>query len=225
MHLHREESYSLPGNATVEDIIESESKRRTFWLLESTRCPTLHFKLDWSLNVLGQEHLYAEYSAAYPFAIKDITTLLPSSENDFAFGLVPPQRPALADSQAAYDHPELLSLPSTSLFATVVQAHNLWGQVARRAGRAARSERRKDDSIGNKPWEHHSEYLKLTLTLKSWEENMPPQHRWSEWNFRGYKAKFLGRAYLSEVIVTRLSNIIIRRVYLHEYVNDPISML
>jgi hypothetical protein len=35
LHLHREESYSLPANATVEDIIESESKRRTFWLLES----------------------------------------------------------------------------------------------------------------------------------------------------------------------------------------------
>jgi hypothetical protein len=78
------------------------------------------------LSFAGQEHLDAEHGAAYPFALKDITTLLPATENDFAFDIVPPLRPALADSQAALDHPELLFLPSASLFATVAQAHNFW---------------------------------------------------------------------------------------------------
>lgn len=157
--------------------------------------------------------------------MRDITTLLPSNENDFAFGIVPDKRSALAGSQAASSFPELTFLPSASLFATVVQAHNLWGQVARRAGRAVRSEDKNADITSHQPWAHKSEYLQLTHTLKTWEKSMPSQHRWSEWNFRGYKAKFLGRAYLSEVIVTRLSNIVVRRVYLDKLVDPPISLV
>ncbi len=164
----------------------------------------------------GQEHLYTEYNAVVPFALPDISAQLPCNENDFAFGINPRERPVVAGTEAATRHPELCNLQNRSLFATVVQGHNLWGQVARRAGRAVRSEREKGDATVTKPWEPQSDYVRLTQLLKEWEDNIPPQHRWSEWNFRGYKAKFLDRAYLSEVIVTRLSNIIIRRIYLDE---------
>jgi hypothetical protein len=164
----------------------------------------------------GQEHLYIEYNGAVQFPLSGISALLPSSEEEYAFGKIPEIRSALAGTEAATRHPDLTSLTSRTIFATVVQAHNLWGQVARRAGRAAPSEREKAGEAVNKPWESQSDYFQLTQTLKEWEKNVPVLHHWSVGNFRGYKATFLDRAYLSEVIVTRLSNIIIRRIYLNE---------
>ncbi|RDW85994.1 hypothetical protein BP5796_04319 [Coleophoma crateriformis] len=207
LHLHREESYKISENATTKEIIEAESARRTFWILES------------------QEHLYIEYNGAVAFPLSDISALLPSSEEEFAFGKVPEVRSALAGTEAANRNPDLVSLPSRTIFATVVQAHNLWGQVARRAGRVARCEHEKADEVINKPWERKSNYLQLTQTLRDWEKSLPAQHHWSVWNFRGYKATFLERPYVSQVIVTRLSNIIIRRIYLDDILDFVLGRL
>jgi hypothetical protein len=168
-----------------------------------------------SNSLIGQEHLYIEYNGAVSFPLSHITTLLPSSEEDFAFGRIPEMRSALDGTEAANRNPGLSSLSSRSLFATVVQAHNLWGQVARRAGRIGRSEREKaNDTL--KLWDYKSDDFQLSQKLKDWENSMPSQHRWSVWNYHGYKNTFLDQAYLSEVIVTRLSNIVIRRIYLDE---------
>ena len=68
-----------------------------------------------------------------PYSLRDISALLPCDEQDFAFGTSPHARAALAGTAAARAAPALVSTPSRSLFAVLIQAHNLWGQVARRA--------------------------------------------------------------------------------------------
>jgi hypothetical protein len=67
-----------------------------------------------------------------------------------------------------------------------------------------------------KPWESASDYSQLTKELEEWEALVPPRHRWSLNNLRGHKAEFLDLAYLSQVMVVRISNIVIRRIYLED---------
>ena len=145
-----------------------------------------------------------------PFGPEDITALLPSGEGDFAFGRIPRSRAALSGTKAAELRPELVSLASRSLFATLLQAHSLWGSVARNAWRADLC------SEGPLPWDEHSRFARICRTLTEWERDIPESHRWSVWNMRGHSAEQVHLAYLSVVMVTRLSNIVIRRTYLDE---------
>ncbi|RDW91689.1 hypothetical protein BP5796_02854 [Coleophoma crateriformis] len=203
-HLHREESYAIPPNTATEDIINLEAARRTFWVLES------------------QDHLYSEHNAAVSFPPSDITALLPSDEIDFAYGTVPRERAALGNTQAAIKDPTLVSLLSRSPFATLIQAHTHWGEIARCAGRASKREREKADEKV-KPWESKSEYSQLTIMLKEWEEKVPERHRWSLINLRGHKAECLDLAYLSQVMVVRINNIVIRRIYLEDILESKLG--
>ncbi|TVY39357.1 hypothetical protein LOCC1_G004298 [Lachnellula occidentalis] len=170
----------------------------------------------------SQDHLYSEHNAAVSFPLTDITALLPSDETDFAYGAIPQQRAALQGTQAALKNPELCSLQSRSPFATLIEAHSHWGEIARRAGRASRSEReRADEKV--KPWERASEYSQVTKTLKDWEEHVPTRHRWSLINLRGHKAEFLDLAYLSQTMVVRTNNIVIRRIYLEDILESRLG--
>lgn len=110
----------------------------------------------------------------------DITTLLPCGEAEFAFGRVSTQRAALSGTLVAQNHPNLITLNTRSLFATLIQVHNLWGQIARRVSRADRE---------RAPWLETSEYSKLAKKLREFENSTPDRHRWSLWNFRGYKTE------------------------------------
>ncbi|RDW80196.1 hypothetical protein BP6252_04834 [Coleophoma cylindrospora] len=192
--LHKEETYKLSETATSDDVVNSEIARRTFWMLES------------------QDNLHSGHNTPASFSLADITTLLPCEESDFAFGLVPQERAALLGTRAAAANPALTKIPSRSLFASLIQTHNLWGQVARRACR--------NDSgtagVDLEPWNSSSEYVRLTVALQQWGEQLPKRHQWSVWNLRGYKAEALDLAYLSVVMPLRLSNIVVRRVHLEE---------
>lgn len=221
-HLHREETYTLPPGASTTEIINSEVARRTFWVLQSMQTPLLDIYELVLISLLGQDHLYSEHNAAVAFPLTDITTLLPSDETDFAYGSIPQERAALAGTQAGIKYPHLCSLRSRSPFATLVQAHSHWGDIARRAGRASKSEREKADEKV-KPWERASEYSQLTKTLKDWEELVPARHRWSLMNLRGHKAEFLDLAYLSQVMVVRINNIVIRRIYLEDILESKLG--
>lgn len=198
LKLHREETYTLSGNFTAEDVINSEMARRTFWMLES------------------QDNLHSGYTTPVSFSLSDITTLLPCEERDFAFGEIPHERAALGGTLAASRNPDLVHTPSRSLFAILIQAHNLWGQVARRA--VSSSEQHSGETF--KPWDSRSDYAVLSLALQTWEEHLPRRHQWSIWNLRGYKAEGLDLAYLSVVMVLRLSNIILRRSFI-ENIKNP----
>ncbi|KAH0434878.1 hypothetical protein CcaCcLH18_05086 [Colletotrichum camelliae] len=194
LKLHREETYALPADAEAEQLVRAESARRTFWMIQS------------------QENLHSGYSTPAPFSLDDITAYLPCDEGDFAFGVVPATRSALSGTPPALANPALQTGPSRCLFATLVQAHNLWGQVARRAGRPGFGS---DDGA---PWVAGGSHSAMIASLRSWEEEMPPRHKWSVWNLRGWKAESLHLAYLSVVMVLRLSNIVIRRIYIDQII-------
>ncbi|KAK0387863.1 hypothetical protein NLU13_4108 [Sarocladium strictum] len=190
--LHCEESYELGPNSTTEDVVEKESARRVFWMIQS------------------QENLHSGYKTPAPFPLEDITTLLPCNEKDFAFGCIPAERAALPGTPPAIARPQLATSSSRCLFATLIQAHSLWGAVSRKASRP--------ESTINKapPWNPTSEYQASAEELQKWEKYLPPEHTFSVWNLRGWKSESLDLAYLAVTMVLRLTNIVSRRVYLDE---------
>lgn len=200
LKLHREETYCLPPGAPPEQVIRTESARRTFWLIHS------------------QENLQAGYCSPAPFPSEDITARLPCDEHDFAFGVDPTPRSVLSGTAPAQSQPGAARSPHRCLFATLIQSHHLWGQVARRACRSDLK------SSGSQPWEAASEYQLLTRELRKFEDEMPERHRWSFWNLHGWRDEHMHIAYLAIVMVLRVSNIVERRIYLDEIllsVNNP----
>lgn len=200
LKLHREESYALAPGAPAEQVIRAESARRTFWMIHS------------------QENLQAGYSSPAPFPAEDITARLPCDEHDFAFGVQPTPRSVLAGTVPSLLQPDAAKSPHRCLFATLIQSHNLWGRVARRACRS-------DLKLGgSQPWEPTSEYQTLTRELRDFEEEIPERHKWSLWNLRGWREEQMHLSYLAVVMVLRVSNIVERRIYLDEIlfsVNNP----
>lgn len=192
LKLHREETYALPPGAPAEHVIRAESARRTFWMIHS------------------QENLQAGYSSPAPFPLDDLTARLPCDEHDFAFGVHPAPRAVLPGTLPAEQQPDAARSRHRCLFATLIQSHNLWGQVARRACRSDLK------TSGAQPWEPGSEYQTLTQELRRFEDDMPDRHRWSLWNLRGWKAEQMHLSYLAVVMVLRVSNIVERRIYLDE---------
>lgn len=200
LKLHREETYSLPLGAPLEQVIRAESARRTFWMIHS------------------QENLQAGYSSPAPFPPEDVTARLPCDEHAFAFGIHPVPRSVLSGTVPARTEPNAAGSPHRCLFATVIQTHNHWGQVARRA---CRSDLKTSDG---EPWEPESEYQVLTKELQAFEADLPERHKWSLWNLRGWREEQMHIAYLGIVMVLRVSNIVERRIYLDEIlfsVNNP----
>jgi hypothetical protein len=169
LRLHREETYNLKIGASPEDIVKAEASRRTFWVIQN------------------HDNLYTQQNLPVSFAKSDITTLLPSSEHEFAFGRRPALRAALSGTRAGQRSSTLVSLPSRSLFATLIQAHDLWGTIVRDTNFDDISE------IGRAlcPWNSNSRYRLIAQELKDWEDSMPNEHRWSAWNLRGFKAEML----------------------------------
>ncbi|KAK5128674.1 hypothetical protein LTR85_000007 [Meristemomyces frigidus] len=194
--LHREETYRLPEHAGRDEVVDAEAARRTFWMIQS------------------QDNLHSGHKTPVSFSHADITVLLPCDESEFAFGRVPRFRAALHDTLPALREPDRVSPPDRSLFATLIQAHNLWGIVARRACKT------EDDLAGvtTAPAEPASEYRLLADRLRHWEETLSSHHRWSVWNLRGYKTESLELAYLAIVMVVRLSNIVLRRTYMEDLI-------
>lgn len=121
MKLHREETYRLLPNASADEVVRAESARRTFWMIQS------------------QENLHSGHNTPTPFSPNEVTTLLPCDESDFAFGVVASRRCALPGTPPTLLDASLVFSPDRSLFATLLQAHSLWGQVARKACRPEHS--------------------------------------------------------------------------------------
>lgn len=195
LRMHREETYRLPNDASNRDIVHSEAARRTFWMLETF------------------ENLHSGSDSPIAFSYKDITVLLPCDEREFTFGLRPSTRAALPGTPPAIGNPSLTRLQGRSLFATLLQTHNLWGQVAKLISAVTGPDQL---SAGSDTRLDVEDYDKLSMALLQFEKEVPPQHSWSVWNLQGFKIEGLDLAYLSAVMVLRLSNIILRRSYLHD---------
>ncbi|KAK1826686.1 hypothetical protein QBC39DRAFT_363766 [Podospora conica] len=191
MQLHREETYALV-NPSKELIVQAESARRTLWMLHS------------------QDNLHSGPRSPMSLAASDITTLLPCNEAEFANAEQPKERAALEDTPPAKEAPRLVALKNKSLFATLIQSHYHWGTISRRAF---------SQDKGRPPWEKASEYAKMEKRLKQWEDELPPDHRWSDILLKGHKQHGQDLAYLGVTMITRLSNIVIRKAYLREMIN------
>ncbi|KAL2828674.1 hypothetical protein BDW59DRAFT_142852 [Aspergillus cavernicola] len=191
LRLHREETYRLPEGATAEQFVHAEATRRTFWMLES------------------YNNLLSGLSSPVSISYSDISALLPCSEHEFSFGALNGPRAALPGTLPALRDPILAHSATRSLFATLLQTHNLWGQVARIVSTDGQ-QLEEEVRMGR------GEYARLSRALDEFEINVPPHHCWSVWNLRGFKAEGLDLAYLSAVMVLRLGNIVLRRRYLHD---------
>ncbi|KAG7108331.1 hypothetical protein HYQ45_007269 [Verticillium longisporum] len=191
MHLHREETYVIKV-PTKELVIKAESARRTLWMLHS------------------QDNLHCGAKSPISLAASDITCLLPSDENDFASGNEPKSRAALEDTPPARENPSLIHQPTRSLFASLIQAHYYWGKVARRAMVSTKS---------SSPWDPTSEYSKMAASLASWEQQLPPDHKWSMVLLKGHKSVGEDLAYMSVTMVTKLCNVVLRRPYLDDIIH------
>lgn len=163
LRLHREETFKLPPNASSEEIIAAEVARRTFWALY------FHHDLTSTLN------------RPAAFSPSEVSILLPCSEEDLIFGQQPTSRAALEGTEAARLDPEATTLPSRSLYASLVQSHCLWGKVARLACRA-------EGQLCPHPWEAGSEFAILQRELVEWEKGLPVRHQFSIQTLRGMKA-------------------------------------
>lgn len=128
----------------------------------------------------SQDSLHSGPLSPVSLAAADITALLPCNEEDFAHGREPRSRAALEGTQPAIDNPALISDPNRSLFATLMQIHNLWGIVGRRAVSYGRSPC---------PWDPTSEFSKMVTRLRDWEQGLPHEHIWSTFLLKGYKAE------------------------------------
>ncbi|KAF5021736.1 hypothetical protein F66182_6237 [Fusarium sp. NRRL 66182] len=137
LQLHLEQTYYVP-EPTRDTIIRAESARRTLWMIYS------------------QDQLHSSSSSPTSLAASDITTLLPCDEDTFADGQEPPSRAALEGTPPAIDDNKLVYGPHRSLFASLLQAHDFWGIVSRRASRFA---------LWSYPWDQNSEFLKNKICM------------------------------------------------------------
>ncbi|KAI0113845.1 hypothetical protein F4776DRAFT_333241 [Hypoxylon sp. NC0597] len=192
MRLHREEAYSpITSQSPVEHRVRAESARRTFWMLHS------------------QDNLHSGPYKPLSLAHGDITALLPSDEADFEAGKIPERRAALDGTPPALQEPGLTILRPRSLFASLMQAHNLWGIIARRL-------------LFNKkcgrPNDAHSEYAKLNRRLLDFEENLPNEHTFEKIRLAGYRLYGTDLAYLGLTGCVRLCHIVLRKEYMEDMI-------
>ncbi|KAI0839575.1 hypothetical protein F5Y06DRAFT_295602 [Hypoxylon sp. FL0890] len=192
MRLHREEAYSpIKAQSPVEHRVRAESARRTFWMLHS------------------QDNLHSGPYKPLSLAPGDITALLPSDETEFEAGDIPDRRAALDGTPPALQEPGLTILRPRSLFASLMQAHNLWGIIARRL-------------LFNKkcgrPNDAHSEYAKLNRRLLEFEQNLPHEHTFEKIHLAAYRHYATDLAYLGLTGCIRLCHIVLRKEYMEDMI-------
>lgn len=192
MRLHREEAYSpITSVSPVELRVRAESARRTFWMLHS------------------QDNLSSGPYKPLSLAPGDITARLPSDETEFEAGKVPEQRAALDGTPPAVQDPSLTSLRPRSLFASLMQAHNLWGIIARRVLLNKKCGRPNDGG---------SEYAKLKRRLLDFEQNLPNEHTFNKIMLSGYRFYAEDLSYLGLTGCIRLCHIVLRKEYMEDMI-------
>ncbi|KAF5669020.1 general repressor of transcription [Fusarium heterosporum] len=186
LQLHLEETYNIE-NPTPSTIIRGESARRTLWMLHS------------------QDQLHSGTHSPISLSASDITTLLPCDEDDFDNGRIPSSRAALGGTPPAISDPGLVLDPNRSLFASLLQAHNFWGIITRRAVKFTSS---------RYPWNSESKFASVVRDLDQWESNLPRNHQWCSFMLKEHKARGQDLAYFGVTMIPRLCNIVLRRPYL-----------
>lgn len=169
LRLHRESTYALPPDADPAAIIESETLRRTFYVLKA-----------------NDQHLSSGSSRPPQFALQDVDTLLPADEDDFLFGYQPASRTPLPGSAA--DVAGAQQPTDKSFFAMMILAGELWSKVAQYA--SGHGDRDGDDHVKSlPPWDPSSYHSIYTRELDEFEASLPAKFRWSPAALRAYRTK------------------------------------
>jgi len=192
MELHVESSYQIQ-DPTPERIIRAESARRTLWMLHS------------------QDKLHSGPRSVESLAASDITALLPCDEADFAAGREPRFRAALSATASGAEHPEIVYHPESSLFASLMEAHLLWGSCLRR-GYASYA-------WSNVSWNADDGESEIMRRLRRWEQSLPREHTFSRAMLQHHKALGQDLAYLGVTMIVRLCNIVLRQPYLEDIIH------
>ncbi|KAL7621564.1 hypothetical protein AAE478_008889 [Parahypoxylon ruwenzoriense] len=192
MRLHREEAYSpITSQSPIEHRVRAESARRTFWMLHS------------------QDNLTSGPYKPSSLAPSDITALLPSDEAEFEAGKIPERRAALDGTPPALQDADLATLTPRSLFASLMQVHNLWGIVARRVLFNKKCGRPNDGA---------SEYAKLNGRLLDFEQHLPNDQTFGKILLNGYRDCGQDLSYLGLTGCIRLCHIVLRKEYMEEMI-------
>jgi hypothetical protein len=126
----------------------------------------------------SQDNLHSGPGAAVLLPASDITALLPCDESDYLNAREPKSRAALEATPPALERPALVADEGRSLYAALIQAHQYWGAVSRRAINKNKSPR---------PWEPDSEYAQMEKRLTEWETGLPNDYRWSSRLLKAHK--------------------------------------
>ncbi|KAH8662041.1 fungal-specific transcription factor domain-containing protein [Xylariales sp. PMI_506] len=192
MRLHREETYDkITANSGAEEIIRGESARRTLWVLHS------------------QDNLHSGPYKPFSLASADITALLPCDEEDFENAALPHCRAALEGTPPALANPRLPNIRPRSLFATLIQTHHLWGNIARKAVSNEKSAR---------PGHDESQYATMDKQLKYFEAELPQDHKFAPSSLKGHRQDNQDLAYLGCTSSLRLCHIVLRKAYMNEMI-------
>ncbi|KAI5860727.1 hypothetical protein GGS23DRAFT_613629 [Durotheca rogersii] len=246
MRLHREEAYSrITAQSPIEHRIRAESARRTFKSSAANPLsPFLFFPraasqpasqpaqltnhlpavtaageptTQWMLH--SQDNLTSGPYKPSSLAPSDITALLPSDEAEFEAGRVPALRAALAGTPPALRDPALASLPSRSLFASLMQAHDLWGTVARRVLLSSSAGRGRGRPAA--PDHPDGEYARLDRRLRDFERALPRDHVFSTVLLSAHRYYAQDLAYLGLTGCIRLCHIVLRKEMIRLAQGDP----
>ncbi|KAK0469055.1 fungal-specific transcription factor domain-containing protein [Desarmillaria tabescens] len=216
LRLSQEESFDLGPDATVEQIINAEVSRRTWWVI---------FMSD---NLLS-----SGCGRPISFDLDKVTIPLPCDEDHFTFGYNGPAtvmegthaRPRLAPQSRFPIDPQLSSeIADTSatnvnggersLYGNLVIIADIWARVAR--GTLLRS--KAGPTIA--PWRSESDYFKLATELQNWENKLSNRQTWSLSNLLAYQSKSLDLGYRCIFLIMHLSHIVLRRSYLPMMARD-----
>lgn len=121
----------------------------------------------------SQDKLHSGPKSVESLSASDITTLLPCNESDFAAGRQPSIRAALSATPPGAEHPSLVYHPESSLFASLMEAHHIWG-VCMRRGYASLCH-----ASNTGPANFQNGESEIMRRLRNWEGSLPEKHRFS----------------------------------------------
>ncbi|KAL0569204.1 hypothetical protein V5O48_012769 [Marasmius crinis-equi] len=224
LKLSQEESYNLPPQARVEEVIEAEVSRRTWWVI---------FMSD---NLLS-----SGCGRPISFDLEKVTIPLPLDEDHFYFGqqgptTVLPGTKAKPQPRAMQIDPQLQKgsgyesgsegvygsgIGERSLYGNLITIADIWARVARSA-----MQRTKDTFTGRvgsssppplssvPPWLPQSDLYKFLSELQDWENTLGPRQSWSQSNLLAYQQKSLDMGFRGIFLIMHLAHIVLRRSYL-----------
>ncbi|KAF5361492.1 hypothetical protein D9758_006203 [Tetrapyrgos nigripes] len=236
LKLSQEETYSLPIDASVEDVINAEVARRTWWvifmsdnLLSSGCGRPISFDLD-KVTIplpLDEDHFYFGYQGP--------TTVLPGTR-------AKPRLPSETNPSPPHIDPQLQQTQRTlngnghgeegsdangssnggerSLYGNLITIADIWARVARSALQRAKAPSLAEGMCNMAPWIPESDYSQLVRELDGWEATLGSRQSWSLSNLLAYQSKNLDMGFRGIFLIMHLAHIVIRRSYLPMMARD-----